>query len=79
MRAELIEEGEITEETAALAVLLEKGRCLKQNFSQLEQKEIKDKFKKMANSPNGKLVKDMVDHIEIMLAIISSSAGSASV
>lgn len=79
MRAELLEEGEITEETAALAVLLEKGRCLKQYFSQFEQKEIKEKIKKISNSPNGKLVKGMVDHIEIMLAIISSSAGSASV
>ena len=57
MRAELLEEGEVTEEIAALAVLLERGGCLKPYFSQHEQKEMRARLKEMLNAPNGKLVK----------------------
>ena len=71
MRAELLEEGEVTEEIAALTVLLECGGCLKPYFSQLEQKEMRARLKEMLNSPNGKLVKNMVDYVGNMIAIVT--------
>lgn len=76
MRAELLEDGEVTEETAVLVILLEKGKCLKPYFSKFEQKEMRKKIREIIDSPNGKLVKDMVEHIESLLAILSSSAAS---
>jgi hypothetical protein len=79
LRAELLEDGEITEDTAVLVILLEKGKCLKPYFSQFEQREIKKKLHEIVSSPNGKLVKDMVAHIESILAVAAASASSASV
>lgn len=77
MRAELLEEGKITEETAALAVLLERSRCLKTYFSKYEQKEMKHKLQKILDSPEGKLVKEMVDYIKTILAAVSVSASAS--
>lgn len=74
LRAELLEEGKVTEETAALVILLEKAKCLKQYFSKFEQKEMKKKLREMMDSPDGKLVKAMVDHIETLLAVMAVSA-----
>lgn len=76
LRVELLEEGEITEETATLVILLEKAKCLKPYFSQYEQKDIKKKVREIMDSPEGRLVKDMVSHIEILLAAAASSAAS---
>ena len=38
MRAELLEEGEYSDEAAALGVLLDKGNCMKEYFSKFEQR-----------------------------------------
>ncbi len=76
LRAELLEDGEITEEAATLVILLEKGKCLKPYFSQFEQKEIKKKLRELIDSPEGKLVKDMVSYIECLIAASASSAAS---
>ncbi len=76
LRAELLEDGEITEEAATLVILLEKAKCLKPYFSQYEQKEIKKKLRKIIDSPKGRLVKDMVSYIECLIAASASSAAS---
>ena len=69
--AELLEDGEVTEDIAALVILLERGGCLKPYFSQFEQKEMRARLKALLNSPNGKLVKNMVDYVENMIAIVT--------
>ncbi|MCI9545569.1 MAG: GPP34 family phosphoprotein [Lachnospiraceae bacterium] len=74
LRAELLEEGKVAEETAALVILLEKAKCLKQYFSKFEQKEMKKRLRNMMDSPDGKLVKAMVDHVETLLAVLCVSA-----
>lgn len=71
VRAELLEDGEVTEDIAALVILLERGGCLKPYFSQFEQKEMRARLKALLNSPNGKLVKNMVDYVENMIAIVT--------
>lgn len=69
VRAELLEEGEVTEEIAALVVLLEKSKCVKTYFSAYERKAIQEKLKAIAASPEGKLVGELVAYVENMIAI----------
>lgn len=73
LRSELLEEGPVTEDAAALTVLLDKGKCLKPYFSQFEQKEMRQKLKSLADSPEGQMVKAMVEHIETLIAALAAS------
>lgn len=73
LRAELLEEGPVTEDAAALAVLLDKGKCLKPYFSQFEQKEMRRKLKSLTDSPEGRLVKAMVEHVETLMAALAAA------
>ena len=68
---DMVRAGEVTEDIAALVILLERGGCLKPYFSQFEQKEMRARLKALLNSPNGKLVKNMVDYVENMIAIVT--------
>ena len=54
LRAELLEDGPITEEAALLAVLLDKGHLLKIYFSKYEQAQIEQKRKALASTEAGK-------------------------
>ena len=58
VRSELLEDDTVTDEVAALTALLDKSGCLKEYFSKFEQKEIKQRLKEIAASPNGRLVGD---------------------
>ena len=68
-RAELLEEGEITEDVVSLVVLMEKGNCLKPYFSAFEQKQMKQRLRALGESPTGKMVQEMVEYVENMMAI----------
>ena len=72
VRAELLEDGEVTEDIAALVVLLEKGKCVKTYFSAYEQKTIKEKLKAIVASPEGKMVGELVAHVEGMIDIAAA-------
>lgn len=69
VRAELLEDVEVTEDVAALVVLLEKGKCVKTYFSAYEQKIIKGKLKEIAASSEGKLAGGLIGYVENMMAI----------
>ena len=69
IRAELLEEGEITEDVVSLVVLMEKGNCLKPYFSAFEQKQMKQRLRALGESPTGKMVQEMVEYVENMMAI----------
>lgn len=69
----VVEEGPVTEDAAALTVLLDRGKCLKPYFSQFEQKEMRQKLKSLADSPEGQMVKAMVEHIETLIAALAAS------
>lgn len=71
IRSELFENVEITEDIACLVVLLEKSKIIKRYFSPFEQKEIRQKIKELMNSEAGKLIKDMIDHIENLIATMT--------
>ena len=70
-QAELLEEGEVTEDVAALVILLEQGKCLKPYFSAFEQKEMRDKLQAISQTPAGKAVRDMVEYVENLIAVMT--------
>ena len=74
MRAELLEDGPVCDDTAALVVLLEQVKCLKVYFSDFEQKAIQKKIKAIVDTPEGKIVKDMMTYLQV---IMYSSAARA--
>ncbi len=76
MRAEMLEAGEMSEEAAALVMLLEKSKCLKAYFSDFERKEMKQRVKALMGSPNYKLIKELMDHVDMTIAAVIISAGT---
>ena len=71
IRAEFLEDVEVTEDIASLIILLDKSKLLKIYFSEYEQKEIKKKLKEITNSDTGKSIKDMVNNVEYMITMMS--------
>lgn len=69
VRAEMLEEGTVTEEVAALIVLLDISKSMKYYFSKYEQKKIKEKLERLLHDPSGKMVKGMVDYIQTMMTM----------
>ena len=53
VRSELLEEGEVTEDIAALVILLEKSGVIREYFSRYEQKEMKERLAAITKSPEG--------------------------
>ena len=72
VRAELLEEGEITEDVAALVILLDKGKSLKPYFSAFEQKEMKEKLRTIGKTATGKLVREMVEYVENLMNMMAT-------
>lgn len=71
IRAEFLEDVEVTEDIASLIILLDKSKLLKTYFSEYEQKEIKKKLKEITNSDTGKSIKDMVINVEYMITMMN--------
>ncbi len=70
VRAELLENGEVTDDVAALVVLLDKSKSINKYFSEFERKEINTKLTAIINSPNGNMVKSMVEQVNNMISIM---------
>ena len=71
VRSELLEEGEVTEDIAALVILLEKAGIIKNYFSPYERGQMKDRLKAVVRSPQGRQVGRMVEYVEGMLSIMT--------
>lgn len=69
MRAELLEDGPVCDDTAALVVLLEQVKCLKMYFSDFEQKAIQKKIQTIVDTPEGKIVKDMMTYLQVIMYV----------
>ncbi len=63
IRAELLEDGEISEDVIVLTALMDKVGNLKDYFSKYEQKELKNKIEAIKKSEAGTLAKEMIQHI----------------
>ena len=73
IRAELLEDGEVSEEVIALTALLDNAGQLKDYFSKYEQKELKEKLIEIRTSDAGKTVKEAIEYIDNLIAIIVAS------
>ena len=47
------------------------GKCLKPYFSAFEQKEMRDKLQAISQTPAGKAVRDMVEYVENLIAVMT--------
>lgn len=78
VRAELLEEGNVSDETIALVSLLDNSLLLKKYFSKYETAQLKSRLKEIKESPSNQLVKQMVEYIDsIMIAIVAGSSASS--
>lgn len=66
IRAELLEDGEISEDVIALTALMQETGRLKDYFSKYEQKELKQKIADIKKSAAGTLAKEMAQRIEAL-------------
>lgn len=73
LRAEFLEEGQISDEVLVLGALLNKSGLIKRYFSQHEVQKLKERLKEVKQSEAGVLVKKMVDDIDTWMVIISTS------
>ena len=77
MRAELLEEGPVSDETAVLVALLERVKCLKAYFSAFEQKAVRQKIEALTQSPEGKMVRDMMTYLQIIMYSFAARGAAA--
>ena len=70
IRAELLEDGELSEDVVALTMLLNKSGDLQQYFSAYEKKDLKKRLKEIKNDPQNEMVQKAVDYIDSMLCLV---------
>jgi hypothetical protein len=71
IRAEMLERGDMADETVALVSLLEKSYQIKRYFSAYETGQLKAHLKEIREISSNQLVKQMVDYIDRMFAVIA--------
>lgn len=71
VRAELLEEGPVSQEVLILAVLLDKGKISKDYFSKFERQEMAQRFRAIRKTREGQMVDRMVEYIENMIATMT--------
>lgn len=74
IRAELLENGTISDETVALVSLLEKSHQIKKYFSKYESEQLKARLKEIKEAPSNQLVKQMVDYVDMIIAVTAVAA-----
>ena len=79
IRAELLEDGELTEDVIALTALLDRAGYLKDYFFKHEKSELKRRLSEIKDSEAGKSVKDMVNNVEGIVSLMLITAGGSSI
>ena len=74
IRAELLEDGELSEDIVALTVLLHKSGDLKKYFSDYEKKDLKKRLQEIKNSPQNEMVQKVVEYVDALLCLIIVAA-----
>ena len=70
MRAQLLEEGPVSQETAALAALLDKSGELGRFFSAYEKKTLTSRLKELRQDQTNRLVCQAMEYIDSLMAAI---------
>lgn len=73
IRAELLENGTVSDNMIALVSLMDKSNQIKRYFSKYEKDKLKVRLKEIRESGTNKLVKEMVDYIDTLVAIIAAT------
>lgn len=76
IRAELLEDGTVSDNMIALVSLMGQSGQIKRYFSKYEKDQLKARLKEIKDSDSHKLVKEMVDYIETMIAIIAATSAA---
>ena len=74
IRAEILEEGELTEDIAALTAILDKTGALMKFFSAYEKKAVKQRLKEIKNNPENKEIAKVINYVEELMVVIIVSA-----
>ena len=72
--AEILEDGELTEDIAALTALLDKTGELMRFFSAYEKKDVKKRLKEIKENPENKDIAKVINYVEELMMIIIVSA-----
>lgn len=76
IRAELLEDGIISDNIIALVSLLEKSNQIKKYFSKYEKDQLKKRLQEMKESGSYKLVKEMADYVDTLVAVIAATGAA---
>ena len=74
IRAEILEDGELTEDIAALTAILDKTGELMRFFSAYEKKDVEKRLKEIKNDPENKDIAKVINYVEELMMIIIVSA-----
>jgi hypothetical protein len=70
VRAEFLEDGVVTDETLYLASFLDKSGFIRDYFSKVEKETLKKRIKEVRKSEAFASVKEVLDELEAMYAVI---------
>lgn len=76
IRAEFLESGSVSDEAVCLGALLDKSGLVRNYFSKAESGELKSRLKQIRESEAYATVKELVEFIDTLIAIIASSGAS---
>lgn len=74
IRAELLEDGELSDDIIALTALLNKSGALSQFFSAYEKKDLKRRLNQIKDSTQNEVVTKMIEYVETLLMMIVVAA-----
>lgn len=74
IRAEILEDGEISEDIVALAALLHKSGDLQRYFSAYERKDFKQRMKEIKENPGSEMIRRAAEYIDSLLVLMIVAA-----
>lgn len=70
IRAEILEDGELSEDIVALSALLHKSGELKKYFSAYEKKDFRKRMQEIKESPQNEMIQKVMEYIDALLVTI---------
>lgn len=74
IRAELLENGALSEDVIALTALLNKSGDLQKYFSAYEKKDLKKRLKEIKEDPQNEMIQKAVDYVETLFLMVVVAA-----
>lgn len=74
IRAELLEDGELSEDVVALTALLNKSGDLKQYFSAYEKETLKKRLREIRKNPQNEMIRKVSEYIDTLFLMVIVAA-----